>query len=91
MLFLAVFILSCSDEHNKLMTIDVADSFENQMEVKLSEFVTGVTYIPLETIKESYISDYPSIKVGDYKLSGIQDLTCHSCFSTNRMGNSSEL
>ena len=66
MLFLAVFILSCSDEHNELMTIDVADAFENQMEVKLSEFVTGVTYIPLETIKESYISDYPSIKVGDY-------------------------
>ena len=66
MLFLAVFILSCSDEHNELATIDVADAFENQMEVKLSEFVTEVTYIPLETIKESYISDYPAVKVGDY-------------------------
>jgi hypothetical protein len=66
MLFLAVFILSCSEEHDELSTIDVADAFENQMEVKLSEFVTEVTYIPLETIKESYISDYPAVKVGDY-------------------------
>jgi len=63
---LSFFIFSCSNEHNELVTIDVADSFEKQIEVKLSEFVSEVTYIPLESTKESFISDHPVIKVGDY-------------------------
>jgi hypothetical protein len=61
--------LACSHDqkvNSELGIIDIAYAFENQQEVKLSKFVDTITYIPMELNAESFISDYPVIKVEDY-------------------------
>lgn len=68
---LVLLFLACSCErkvNSKLEIIDIANAFENQQEIKLSRFVSEITYIPLESKLESFISDYPTIKVEDYIL-----------------------
>ena len=68
---LVLLFLACSRErkvNSKLEIIDIANAFENQQEIKLSRFVSEITYIPLESKLESFISYYPTIKVEDYIL-----------------------
>lgn len=68
---LVLLFLACSRErkvNSKLEIIDIANAFENQQEIKLSRFVSEIAYIPLESKLESFISDYPTIKVEDYIL-----------------------
>lgn len=66
---LVLLFLACSRDQKvnpELGIIDIAYAFENQREIKLSNFVDTITYIPLESNAESFISDYPIIKVEDY-------------------------
>lgn len=76
-LTLLLFFTSCSSGTEKkangssLPTIDLVEAYDNRTEVSLSTFAEAVEYIPLETVEESLVGNYPSFYLADDKIISI--------------------
>ncbi len=77
-----ILLVSCSGrlaQNSGPDIIEVAESFENKQKIYLSQFVSDIDYIPLETGSHSILSDHPVIKAGKFIVTrnrGLNQILC---------------
>ncbi|MDD4513957.1 DUF4934 domain-containing protein [Massilibacteroides sp.] len=77
---LACFMIACLDnkqaEVKGVTTIDVAGAMENPVELKLSELVKDVRYIPLETTDSCLIGNHPNLLLLNHQIAVYTNKDC---------------
>ena len=82
--WLIVFSLSC--KHNQeiaesLPVIDLIEGLDNMQEIRFSDFIDEITYVPLETTLENVVGVNPKVRVTEKH---IWVFTSEQCILFNR-------